>query len=340
MRSQAELGNETNELREKQVVHKTLRYQGSTMKKNGFTLVELLVVIAIIGVLVALLLPAVQSAREAARRMQCSNHLKQMGLAVHNYESAHGVFPPGGITVGPCCGVPSGANWAIAILPYMEKQALYDLYDFTAFNEDPANQAARETQVSTYVCPSDIETDELDTPRSGPGSGVLYRRGSYRAVSGRSNGLGWFDDNNSASNLPYNWRGPLHTTGRSTTALPLTQESFASIRDGASNTLMFGEMVTTTQKRRRTFWAYTYTSYNQSSITPLARAFIGDYDECVDLAPADDGPCKRAWASFHLGGLLFGVCDGSVRFIGESVDLFLLAELATIDGGEIAQWPE
>ena len=104
--------------------------------KRGFTLVELLVVIAIIGVLVALLLPAVQSAREAARRSACQNNLKQIGLALHNYHDTFLYFPPGGITLGGCCATPSYTSWSISILPFLEQTPLADKYVYNNFNED------------------------------------------------------------------------------------------------------------------------------------------------------------------------------------------------------------
>ena len=161
---------------------------------DAFTLVELLVVIAIIGVLIALLLPAIQAAREAARRTQCSNNLRQLGLAVLNYESSNGNLPAGGVTEGPCCGTKSGINWAISILPFMEHQTLYDRYDRTKFNEDPENAAVREAQVEGHTCPSDEGVGELGVPGAGPaaGLGIEYRRGSYRANTGKTlNGTWW-----------------------------------------------------------------------------------------------------------------------------------------------------
>src|SRR5207244_129069 len=107
--------------------------------RPSFTLIELLVVIAIIAVLIGLLLPAIQKVREAANRISCANNLKQMGLALHNYHSANGTFPPGGITNGECCSTQSGPNWAIFILPYIEQDNLYQQYNQSKSNEDIAN---------------------------------------------------------------------------------------------------------------------------------------------------------------------------------------------------------
>ncbi len=123
-----------------------------TRRDRGFTLVELLVVIAIIGILVALLLPAIQAAREAARRAQCQNNQKQISLAILNYASAHAdELPPGGITDIPqgagCCNNKSKESWTLSILPFMELQNLYDQYDFDQFNEAPVNEPVLQTLV-------------------------------------------------------------------------------------------------------------------------------------------------------------------------------------------------
>jgi len=192
--------------------------------RRGFTLVELLVVIAIIGILVALLLPAVQAARESARRSQCQNQLRQLALGVLNYESANGSYPPGGVTDGPCCGTPSKGSWPIYILPQVEEQALYDLYDFDDDNEalrdqdgdGLVNSVVRETDVPLHNCPSDEETDQLDRPASGPGAArSMYDRGSYRGNSGLTTVASQaFWDSSSQHNQEYaGERGPLPGIG-------------------------------------------------------------------------------------------------------------------------------
>ena len=306
----------------------------------GFTLVELLVVIAIIGILVALLLPAVQQAREAARRMQCSNSLKQIGLAVHNYHDTNKTFPPGNITEGPCCGTRSRTTWAISILPYMENQPLYDQYDMNAFNEDPVNAFVREQFVKIYICPSDINTNRLERPGSGPGNRLEYAPGSYRAVSCASNGRCWGDNHQifDSGQFCFRNRGVMHHVG----TRQANVENFASILDGSSNTLMVGEFHTRTQNRRRTFWAYTYTSYNQSSITfDQPRVLIPDYNRCVSIGGVGgSNACKRGWGSFHPGSLQYCLADGSVRNVAENTDINILARLATINGNEAVQMPQ
>lgn len=299
---------------------------------SGFTLIELLVVIAIIGLLMALLLPAIQRVREAANRMRCSNNLKQIGIALHNYHNDYTTLPAGGVTEGCCCGTQSGATWTIFILPYMEQDNLYKRYNFGATNESSVNAPVVQEFLKFYTCPSDIETDRLDQPESGPGSGLLYRRGSYRAVSGGSDGNAWFDD--CCNNLPRNWRGAMHSTCQLNN---FTTERLDDIQDGTSNTILVGEYHNRDRPRRRTFWAYTYTSYNQSSITQnQPRILLNEYNRCVAIGgTGGSNPCKRGFASMHPGGIinfLFG--DGRVLPIRNTVDINLLFSMATIQNGE------
>src|SRR5262245_13841144 len=142
--------------------------KGISIGRAAFTLVELLVVIAIIGVLVSLLLPAVQQARETARRISCTNRLKQIGLALHNYETTHKIFPPAYITANPAAdgsafGVsygdeyrngPSGFAWGTLLLPFLEQQSLYEQFNFNVACWAPANATAAQAKVTVFLCPS------------------------------------------------------------------------------------------------------------------------------------------------------------------------------------------
>ncbi len=317
--------------------------------RGGFTLIELLVVIAIIAILIGLLVPAVQKVREAAGRLHCQNNLKQIGLALHGYHDANNVFPPGSVRNGVCCSWPNGATWTIYILPYLEQDNLYKQYNFSKYNEDPQNAFVRQSFVKVYNCPSDTNINQLIIPESGAGADrrLLYATGSYRAMSGRSTGQAWFDDEDGRI-FPTNWRGLLHFVSDFSafpvqvrkppyTPPPYGLERMASITDGTSNTLIVGEYTTRTRPRRTTFWAYSYTSYNQSSaVPPQSRQFLNDYDACERIGGlGGNNPCKRAWASNHPGIVNFLFADGSVRGVSTNIDTFIFAALATIAGGEV-----
>jgi prepilin-type N-terminal cleavage/methylation domain-containing protein len=301
--------------------------------RRGFTLVELLVVIAIIGILVALLLPAIQAAREAARRTECSNNLKQMGIALQNYHDTYGVFPPGGISCGNCnftYGNPHWTTWTIAILPFMEEESLYGAYDQNRHNCTDENRPVLQTIVDSYLCPSDVNVTKLQRPASGPRR-YDYAPGSYRAVSGvtRRRGGPHFDEGQNNNEKD---RGLLHTVYNK-----WSSERMADVIDGTSNTIIVGEYHTTTHNSRRTFWGYTYTSYNQSSITMGSPTAFGvpDFDLCNSSAnPAHGNDCKRAFASLHPGVILFLRADGSGDPVDNNIDRNVLAALATIAGGE------
>ena len=302
--------------------------------RRGLTLIELLVVIAIIAILIALLVPAVQKVREAAARTQCQNNLKQIGLALHNHHDTFKKFPPGGVTEGGCCGTQSKTTWAIEILPFLEQDAVFKGYVQTAFNEDAANAPTRVRYVGIYVCPSDATPGGFvpRQPESGPGAGLQYMPGSYRAVSGKSDGT-LFWDNADALSTPSTWKGVLHSVW---VARGLGQERMASVTDGTSNTLMVGEMSTRTNNRRGTFWAYTYTSYNQSSTTPQSRTLLNDYNKCASLG--DSNACKRGWGSFHTNLLNFCFADASVRSISTSINVNTFADMGSCSGREVVQF--
>ena len=233
-----------------------------------------------------------------------------------------------------------GANWLISILPFLEQTALYKSYDFSAYNESLPNQRIRETHISVYVCPSDFENDKLSVPAAGPAApGFLelpYMPGSYRAMSGRSDGYRFLDSGAFAT-YPQSWRGPIHAVG----AQNFHPEKIVNIRDGMSNTLMAGESTTKTNRGWRTFWAYSYAHFSLSAATPQSRTLLGNYDASLsEGGPGNDKPCKRGWGAYHPHGLNFMTCDGSVHFLKTSIDMELFANLATIDGKDMAVLPE
>jgi prepilin-type N-terminal cleavage/methylation domain-containing protein len=328
---------------------------GAARPRRAFTLVELLVVIAIIGVLVALLLPAVQEAREAARRTQCGNNLKQIGLALHNYHDTYMVFPPGNITDGNCCGALSHITWPISILPYIEGTNLGNQYNYNQPNEHASNAFLRTQRLAVYECPSDPLRNRLLIPASGPANDLRpqleYRTGSYRGMGGVAWTMDsyiwrrqWDSSDILNPNCPRERKGVLHWIGKvNGVGNEYSCESFRTITDGASNTLMVGEYTTklTSEPRRTTFWAYAYTSFALSCMTPESRTLIADYNRCASLG--DSNPCKRAWGSMHSGGTLQWLrCDGSVVNFGTNIDASVNGvywALSTIGGAESVQLP-
>lgn len=314
--------------------------------RRAFTLVELLVVIAIIGILVALLLPAVQSAREAARRIKCSNQLKQIGLAVLQYESSIRSLPPGGVTEQPCCSNQNFSSWAVSILPFIEQTALHDQYDHRLPNEHADNQVLRESFVADYVCPSE---EPLTTPSrraTGLGRNLLWMHGSYVAVTGRNDPAlgGWWGNYSPGARQPPEFRGAMHTVGSSgpnDSGPILNTVQLREIIDGTSHTLLVGERSIEGPHPRQTAWAYSYGQYNKSSVVPQTRILLRDYDRCVRVGgPGGSNPCKRGFSSFHTSGVQFVLCDASVRMFSLNGDMFVFAAAATIAGEESAQLPD
>jgi len=336
--------------------------------RRGFTLVELLVVIAIIGVLVALLLPAVQAAREAARRMGCTSKLRQLALAAHNFHDVNQKFPAGNEyrrgTSGPWTNAYDYyETWAITMLPYLEQPALAAMWDPTTPNayNDPTGRMAqlRQTKLNIYICPSDPVPFVAQLPGSGPGgSGIqtslpMCMQSNYRGVAGSTWGgrsftsdaggdANWDDGGQVASLMGWNrgMRGVITcVTDNGTSAAPIR---VAEVTDGTSGTLMFGEYATAKGTvNRRTLWAFAYTSYNLSDISiGQPRTLIADFSICASIAsPNGSNQCKRAWGSLHSAGTLnFAFADGSVRPISKNIDMnFVMPALGSMGNGETIQ---
>jgi prepilin-type N-terminal cleavage/methylation domain-containing protein/prepilin-type processing-associated H-X9-DG protein len=328
--------------------------------RGGFTLIELLVVIAIIAILIGLLVPAVQKVRGAAARASCQNNLKQIGLAVHNYHDANKKFPAGSILkVNPNATTTDYYDtWTVSILPYLEQGNLSSLYNPNLRNvaDTPAMNTLRQTLVPVYNCPADSNGFAPIVPGSGPGgtggTRPPHMPSNYRAVAGTTfGGRSFKDDTGGDANwddagqvhhlMAWNpgMRGVMHAVN-TTRPDGGAAERIASIKDGTSNTLMVGEYATITEQSRRSFWAYSYTSYNQSCVSiAQSRTLIADFNLCARTPPTTNGSnqCKRGWGSFHDGGLLnFVMCDGSVRSLSTNIDMnFVLPALGSIAGGEV-----
>ena len=309
---------------------------GKTLRR-AFTLVELLVVIAIIATLIGLLLPAVQSAREAARRSSCQNNLKQIGLACLSYESAKRVYPYGNALIlaaanpvpkGTAASGNLGSGWTLEVMPYAENTQLKDLYkpNLNIEANDPAIKQLRETPVPMYSCPTDYPM-QLTVPSASWTN--QYWPGSYRANAGRGNGsVTWYlwEDlpppyqtststaNSGGTRVHAGWRGPMHavrqdpTTRRIDETFALHPGKVKAITDGLSKTLLVAESTNrntapangNTEWGRRSFWAFSWGNFTSSQTVPQDRTLLGDYGKCTaipDGAEPNTGTSFRACMS-------------------------------------------
>lgn len=270
-----------------------------TKKRTGFTLVELLVVIAIIGVLIALLLPAVQAAREAARRTECFNNQKQLGLAIHNHHDTLRRLPPGWHAPANDPDGAPGWAWSAHLLPFMEQENLHDLVQLNVHIVSSANQTARETVLDQFVCPSDAPDSEMVT--LGP---ITVARSNYVAVFG----------DHEIEDHPDDGHGAFFLNSRL---------QFRSITDGLSNTYFVGER---SSKMGGSTWTGVVTDADEA----LARV-VGS----ADHPPNDDHGHLDDFGSYHPTGANFLMGDGSVRFVSETIDEDVYKAFATRAGGEV-----
>ena len=332
------------------------------LKRLGFTLVELLVVIAIIGILIALLLPAVQAAREAARRSQCSNNLKQLGLSLHNYHDAFKMFPSQSINRGWASGASASyesgkldyKNFSglVSMLPYIEQQALYDQYDFSSCASyytrntgvpmaglDPiasGNAVLEATVLTALICPSD------------PGGLLHSYSGAYSIANSsaqpRRQGVKTNYDFSAVKVYQFNYwqRQSIQTRymfGENSTA------SVASVRDGTSNTVAMAETLHDVANGPCPAWGYRGwymtgidigASYglNRNDI-PTTWTWYGG-----DRTPRPSRLTEGGTAgSMHPGGLNVCLGDGSVRFLSETTDRTTLLGIARMADGSTVQVP-
>ena len=328
----------------------------SSLILRGFTLVELLVVIAIIGILVSMLLPAVQAAREAARRTQCLNNLKQLGVALHNHHSAQGRFPRGftcGDGTGPCASrwgweAPQ-LSYLVWLYPYLEETSNFDNMDMSTpwYDFNQWTDAMRATPVQTFFCPSD-----------GMGGQVVSVPPPHNWNISKTNYLAFFSGNvhGDLKRADIDKRKPSRLA-----AFGLNRGSrIRDIVDGTSHTMLMSEYLTgfnSSPADVRGFFMtaqaggsllFTKTTPNSSAPDVLVgwgynwcRAGMSRPDLNLPCAPGFSPPVTNTATarSRHPGGVHVLSADGSVRFVGDAIDIDIWRAMVTIDGGEVFELP-
>ncbi|QEH34394.1 putative major pilin subunit [Aquisphaera giovannonii] len=320
--------------------------------RPGFTLIELLVVIAIIAVLIALLLPAVQSAREAARRAQCTNNLKQIGLAVHNYLSTHGRFPIArGTRPARPYDITSRYNYSgfAQILPFMEQKPVYDAINFNlTVNVQPGNSTAMVTVINSFLCPSESQ----QVPSGTAGTNYRFNEGANTLYSYGETDTGSVNTDQPAPNGPF---------------FPERSILLSQVTDGTSGTAMASEKL--------------FGDFNQGIATVRRDVYVGStwpptmeqaYQDCeatdnssvpsngesnagtpwldgflhTSIYKSNATPNKKSCyfyparlvmtvSSLHPGGVNVTMCDGSVRFVKETIDRNTWRAIGSSNGGEV-----
>jgi prepilin-type N-terminal cleavage/methylation domain-containing protein/prepilin-type processing-associated H-X9-DG protein len=315
-------------------------------RRAGFTLIELLVVIAIISMLIALLLPAVQAAREAARRAQCVNNMKQMGLALHNYESTHAVFPFGVMTYDhniPGDAFPNNRKDQSVfnyILSQTEQSALFNAINFNFEAAGLIQHTAFNNQIATFVCPSDGRI----SPYTLAESENAYFQSSYAGNAGTIDSIRWW---HSATSNPKD----IIADGALSRGAVF---KIAEFTDGSSNTLFIGEFSRFRDDTERVknfgnrfgYWSTNIAGVSRPSVLALtvprinAPQMVPDHPNATDSTSLRASPAAANFGQFgfrsmHPGGANFLFVDGSVRFLKQSIDMRAYRALSTRQGGEV-----
>lgn len=314
--------------------------------RSGFTLVELLVVIAIIGLLVALLLPAVQAAREAARRITCTNNVRQLALGVHEYEESYKAIPFGNLQGSSFT---AGFSVHARVLPYIEQQAIYDSINFNVNYNDPLNAAAMNRTLPTFLCPSD-KTSKL--PKSLGGVNNYYANCGTTILAGAP---------------PTNTSDPNYGMPANNGVFQRDKlNRLADIADGTAHTAMFSERVlgdgdnANVYEKGDTFRPGTFPSTADQALADCRACDISDLSKqgvsnvgapwlqayhsttlYYHIAPPNGRSCMyppgrimTTASSWHRGGVMTAMCDGSVRFSPDQIDLVVWRAMGTRAGGE------
>jgi prepilin-type N-terminal cleavage/methylation domain-containing protein/prepilin-type processing-associated H-X9-DG protein len=298
---------------------------------RGFTLIELLVVIAIIAVLIALLLPAVQSAREAARRAQCTNNLKQLGLAVANYESTNGSYPSDSYSSASAPQYSPGSypNFScfVFLTPFLEQQGIYNATNFAWTNYDPYNLTIAGIAINALMCPSDPWTPTLISSSTANASfvettsvpGTWYQQfTSYGANQGTFPGT-FQQSYGQAQFAQYN--GVIYND---------SAVRIAGITDGTSNTFLFGERAQTLFKLYDPSYQNSDGSWNSHHwFDTMVTTYFPPNVAHSSGVPVFIGADATDAASLHPGGVNFGFCDGSVRFVKNSISSWQFGSATT-----------
>src|SRR5215469_10373238 len=330
-------------------------------KRHAFTLVELLVVIAIIGMLIALLLPAVQAARESANRNQCNNNLKQIGLALHAYHDAKKVFPPGYVdynnnpALTPDNDLGPGWGWASMLLPNIEQQNLFNLINFGLPPGSGVNAAVSLQNPSIFQCPSEAYRDNVliyDSTFTTPVATVAHSNyvGCDGWIECFNGATGFITPGPWADAIPNGFYGP----GARGVFWRNSNTRFADVKDGTSNTILVGER---SGNHSPSTWTgavpggrcpawMAVTPIFPNSPPPSPAYDNADFGEALVLShgnythvPNADLPIwdPDTFYSFHPGGCNFLLCDGSGRFINYGVDGYVYQALCTIGAGDSVQ---